>query len=55
MLSALLISDIHFKRNKRLGVPDRDIELQNGLINFIDELRDKLPDISLVLVCGDVA
>lgn len=55
VLSALLISDIHFRRNERLGTPDRDIELRNGLLQFLPELRERLPDISLVLVCGDVA
>src|SRR5437867_5229131 len=55
MLSALLISDIHFRRNERLGAPDRDIELRNGLLQFLPELREHIPGISLVLVCGDVA
>lgn len=55
MLSALLISDIHFRTNERLGGPDLDIELRRSLLQFIPELRDRLPGISLVLVCGDVA
>lgn len=55
VLSALLISDIHFRRNERLAAPDRDIEVRNGLLRFLPELSDRLSDISLVLVCGDVA
>ena len=55
VLSALLISDIHFRREQRLGGPDRDIELRNGLLRFLPELRELLPEISLILVCGDVA
>jgi len=55
VLSALLISDIHFRREKRLGGSDRDIELRNGLLQFLPELRERLSTISLVLVCGDVA
>ena len=42
MLSALLISDIHFRREKRVGGSDRDIELRNGLLQFLPELRERL-------------
>src|SRR4051812_19468468 len=55
MVSALLISDIHFTRNERLGGPDRDVDLRNGLLAFVGELREMLPELSVVLVCGDVA
>jgi len=54
LLAALLISDIHFIRHTRLRT-DVDAELRNGLIRFLPHIKARFPDLSLVLVCGDVA
>lgn len=54
LISAILISDIHFRKhaNDRF---DADLELRNGMLRHIPSLVDEFGDISLILVCGDVA
>ncbi|MGH3431029.1 MAG: metallophosphoesterase family protein, partial [Mycobacteriales bacterium] len=54
VLAALVISDIHFIRHKRLPT-DVDAELRNGLLRFLPAVKERFPDLSVVLVCGDVA
>jgi hypothetical protein len=54
MLGALLITDIHFIR-PRTPVYDIDVELRNGVLRYVPTLLKALPDISLILVGGDVA
>ncbi len=49
-----MLSDIHLvKRDK--GPPDVDIELRNGLLRFLPKLLERFPDLSFLIVCGDVA
>jgi predicted MPP superfamily phosphohydrolase len=54
VLAGLVISDIHFIRHKHLPT-DVDVELRNGLLRFLPTVKARFPDLSLVLVCGDIA
>lgn len=54
MFAALVISDIHLVRPDTRP-RDIDMELRNGLIRFLPAVVERFPDLSLILVCGDVA
>lgn len=54
MFAALVISDIHFIRHRHIPT-DVNEELRNGLLAYLPRVRKRFPDISLILVCGDVA
>ncbi len=53
MLGALLITDIHLIRTDPRR-HDIDVELRNGLLRYLSTLQHQLPEISLILVIGDV-
>lgn len=54
MFSAIVISDIHFRRHEQMPF-DVDVELRNGLLSFLPIITERFPDLSLILVCGDIA
>jgi hypothetical protein len=54
LFGALLFTDIHLIKpdTPRLDI---DIELRNGVLRFLPELQERIPEISTILVGGDVA
>jgi hypothetical protein len=54
VFGALLVTDIHLIKPESPR-HDPDIELRNGVLRFLPELKLELPEISTILVGGDVA
>lgn len=54
MLAILQLSDIHFAHSEGATF-DLDREIQDGLLRFLPELRERVGDVGLIVVSGDIA